>query len=120
MAFGGLLFAQPPPARGGRARREGMLGALLARHHGDGFALEVDVGLAADVDGDAVDRAAGERPRRRAGVVAGDRVAAVAPDAETIAAERELAGLGLDAALADLDVAVEQRQRADRHAGRVL
>ena len=45
-------------------RRGNWLFALLARHHGDGFALEVDVGLAADVDGDAVDRAAGERPRR--------------------------------------------------------
>jgi hypothetical protein len=45
---------------------------LFARHHGDGFAFEIDVGLAADVDGDAVDRAAGERPGGGAGVVAVD------------------------------------------------
>ena len=93
---------------------------LLPGQHRDGLALEVDVGLAADVDGDAVDRAAGERPRRVAGVVVGDRLAAVAPDAQPLAGERELARLGLDAALADLAVAVVERQRAARDAGRVL
>src|SRR4051812_20948985 len=97
-----------------------IVGASLARHHRDGLALEVHVGLARDVDRDAVDRAAGERPGRGAGVVAGHRVAAVAPDAEALAAQRELARLRADAPLADLGVAVVQRQRADRDAGRVL
>src|SRR4051794_14130672 len=97
-----------------------MTALLLARHHRDGLALEVDVGLAADVDGDARDRAAGEPPRRCAGVVLGDGVGAVAPDAESVAGERELARLGLDPSLADLDVAVEERERPDRHARRVL
>jgi hypothetical protein len=55
--------------------------ALLASHHRDGFAFEVDVRVAADVDGNAVDRASRERPGRSAGVVVGDRVAAVATDA---------------------------------------
>src|SRR4051794_8767636 len=36
---------------------------LFTGHHRDGLALEVDVGLAADVDRDAVDGAAGERVR---------------------------------------------------------
>jgi hypothetical protein len=84
-----------------------------AEHHRDGFAFEVDVGLAADVDRDAVDRAAGERPGHRAGVAGGDGIAAVAPDAEPVAGERELARLGLDAVLANLDADVEERQRAD-------
>src|SRR3954462_2226047 len=87
---------------------------LFARHHRDGFALQVDVRFAADVDRDAVDRATGERVRRGARVIIGDGVAAVAPDAQTFAADRELARLGLDAALADLDVAVEERQRPNR------
>src|SRR5205085_11599467 len=105
-----------PSWRTGRSRAR----ALLARHHGDGFALEVDVGLAADVDGDAVDRPAGEPERGGPGVVVGDGVAAVASDAQPVAGDRELAGLGADAALADLDVAVEQRQRPDRDPGRGL
>src|SRR4051794_1263586 len=92
----------------------------LPGHHGDRFAFEVDVGLATDVDGDAVDGAAGERPWRAAGVVVGDGVAAVASDAQAFATDRELARLGLDLALADLHVAVEERQRADGHAGRVV
>src|SRR5215212_11063104 len=83
--------------------------ALLTRHHRDGLALEVDVRLAADVDGDALDRAAREPVRRGAGVVVGDGVAAVAPHAQAFAADRELARLGLDTALADLHVAVEER-----------
>ena len=36
---------------------------LLAGHHGPGLALEVDVRIAADVDGDPLDRAAGEAVR---------------------------------------------------------
>ena len=67
-----------------------------------GLALQVDVRLAADVDGDALDRAAGEAPGRVARVVVGHRLAAVAPDAQALAGDRELARLGLDAALADL------------------
>ena len=35
----------------------------LTREHGGGFAFEVDVGFAADVDGHPVQGAAGERPR---------------------------------------------------------
>src|SRR3954447_11291421 len=50
---------------------------LLARHHRDGLAFEVDVRLAADVDRDAVDGPACEGPWRGTGVVAGDRGAAV-------------------------------------------
>src|SRR4051794_12250049 len=112
----------PGSARATRARGEPARAArlLLARHHGDGLALEVDVRLAADVDRDAVDRAAGEAVRRGARVVVRDGVAAVASDAQAVAGERELARLGLDPALADLLVAVEERQRADRHAGRIL
>ena len=55
-----------------------------------------------------------------AGVVVGDRLAAVAADAEALAGDHELAGLGLDAALADLLVAVVEREGAGRDAGRVL
>src|SRR3954451_13835753 len=94
--------------------------ALLTRHHRRGLALQVHVRLGADVDGDAGDRAAREPVRRGAGVVVGDGVAAVASDAQPLAADRELARLRLDLALADFDVAVEQRQRAGRHAGRIL
>src|SRR4051794_40678350 len=94
--------------------------ALLARAHRDGLALEVDVGLAADVDRHAVDGAAGELPRLAAGVVAGDRVRAVAPDAQPLAGDGELARLGPDAALAHLHVAVEEGQDAGRDPRRVL
>src|SRR4051795_6161069 len=94
--------------------------ALLTRHHRRRLALQVHVWLAADVDGDAVERAAREPVRRGAGVVVGDGVAAVASDAQPLAADRELARLRLDLALADPDVPVEQRQRAGRHAGRIL
>ena len=67
----------------------------------------------------AVGGAAGERVRGGAGVVVGDWVAAAAPHAQAFA-DRELAGLRLDAAFAHFDVAVEERQRSDRNAGRVL
>jgi len=85
---------------------------LLPREHGHGFAFEVDVGVSADVDGDAVQGAAGEGPGCLAGIVGGDGCAAVAAGVEAFAAEGELAGLGLDVALADLVVAVVQRQDA--------
>ncbi len=58
--------------------------------------------------------------RRRARVVVGDRLAAVAPDAQALAGEREVAGLGLDPALADLLVAVVQGQDPGGDAGRIL
>src|SRR4051794_24716902 len=93
---------------------------LLTRHHGDSLALEVHVWLAADVDGDAVDRAAGERIRLLARVVLGDGITAVAADAQALAGDCELAGLGLDARRADRYVAVIERQGAGRHSGRIF
>src|SRR4051794_30612427 len=83
---------------------------LLAHHHRDGFALEVGVRLAADVDGDPVDRASAEAPGHDARVVRGDTGSAVASDAQPLAADHELAGLCLDLRFADLLVTVEQRQ----------
>ncbi len=77
-------------------------------------------GLSAHVDEHAPDRPAGEAPRRRSRVVVGDRLAAVTADAQPLAADGELARLGLDPALADLAVAVVERQDAVRDAGRVL
>ena len=53
-------------------------------------------------------------------VVLGDAGAAVAPDAEALAGDHELAGLGLDAALADLGLAVPEREHPGGDAGRVL
>src|SRR5205814_2355090 len=93
---------------------------LLAGEHGCGLTLEVDVGVAADVDRDPVDGAAGEGVRVRAGVVVGDRFAAVAADAQALARDREQPGLGLDTALADLLVAVVEGQDAGGHAGGIL
>lgn len=54
---------------------------LLARHHGDSFAFEVNVEFAADVDGYPVDGASDEAVGFFAGVVAGDSLAAVSADA---------------------------------------
>src|SRR4051794_4807166 len=76
--------------------------ALLAHDHGDGFAFEVGVGLAAHVDRHPVDRAAGEPPRHHARVVAGDAGAAVATHAQPLAADHELPRLRLDGRLTDL------------------
>jgi hypothetical protein len=59
----------------------GMTRRSFAGEHGGGLAFEVDVGLAADVYGDAVQGAAGEGPGRFARVVVGDRFAAVPSDA---------------------------------------
>src|SRR3954454_19643193 len=89
-------------------------------HHGDGLALEVDVWVAAHVYGDAVDRAAGELVRRVARVIVGHGLAAVTPDGQALAGDRELAGLGLDTGFTDLLVAVVERQHPGRDAGRVL
>src|SRR3954462_10459469 len=92
----------------------------LAHEHGGRLTLEVEVRLATDVDGDANDDAAGEVPRQFAGVVVGDAGATVASDAEALAGDHELAGLGLDAAFADLGVVVPERPRPGGDTGRVL
>ncbi|MFF4444485.1 hypothetical protein [Streptomyces sp. NPDC001502] len=63
---------------------------------------------------------AGERPGSGAGIVVGDRFAAVAADSESLARQGEAAGLGLDAALADLAVAVVGAEDAGGDAGRDL
>jgi len=66
-----------------------------------GLAFQVHVQLAADVDRDPSEGAAGERVRLLAGVVAGDR-------------------LGLDPALADLLIPVVQGQDAGGDSGRIF
>src|SRR5438034_914549 len=68
----------------------------------------------------ARDGAAGEGGRVSAGVVAGDRLAAVAADAQALARDREHPGLGLDPALADLLIPVVEGQDPGRHTRRVL
>src|SRR5213592_2729731 len=57
-----------------RSLRDDSSGAvrLLTHEHRLRFAFEVDVGIAADVDGDPLDRAAGETVRRPVRVVAGN------------------------------------------------
>src|SRR5436190_18425487 len=92
---------------------------LLPHKHRSGLALEVHVGLAADVDGDELDRAAGEEPGPLAGVVVGDRRRA-APDGQRTAADAESAGLGLDAPLAHLRLTVIEVKDARRDPGRVF
>jgi hypothetical protein len=56
-------------------------GRLLAGEHGHSLTFEVEVGIAADVDSDSFDCAAGERVRVRTRVVTGDWFAAVSADA---------------------------------------
>src|SRR3954467_4695196 len=92
----------------------------LAHEHGGRLTLQVEVRLATDVHGDANDDAAGEVPRQFAGVVVRDAGATVASDAEPLAGDHELAGLGLDAAFADLRVVVPERECPCRDTGRVL
>src|SRR4051794_39757519 len=82
--------------------------SLLAHHHRDGFAFEVGVRLATDVDRDPLDGAPREAPRHLARIVVGDARAAVATDAKSLATDDELAWLRLDRGLANLLVAVEQ------------
>ena len=77
-------------------------GSLLRPDQHLGLALQVDVRVAADVDRDPVDRPAGERVRGFARVVVGHRLAAVPPDEEPRAGDRERAELRLELALADL------------------
>jgi len=48
----------PPCLSAGIAGTSADCGRLLSGEHGLGFAFEVDVGIAADVDGDALDGAA--------------------------------------------------------------
>src|SRR5439155_4772813 len=83
-------------------------------------ALQVDVMLAAHVDGDAVDRADGEAPGHLTRVIGGDAGTVVAPHAESLAGDHEFSRLSLDRTLADLRVAVPEREETGGDAGRVL
>src|SRR5215475_1596731 len=85
---------------------------LLAGEHRGRLALEVEVRLAADVDRDPLDGAAGEPVGPLARVIAGDRRAAVATDAQALPGQLEVAGLVPDPPFADLAVAVVQGQHA--------
>ena len=60
---------------------------LFAGEHGLRLAFEVEVGIAADVDGDAFDGAASEGVRVRARVVVGDWFCTVFPDVEALAGD---------------------------------
>jgi hypothetical protein len=60
---------------------------LLPRQHGLCFALKVDVGIAADVNGHPLDGAAGECVRGLARVVVRHRLAAVTADAQALTRE---------------------------------
>jgi hypothetical protein len=91
--------------------------ALLAGKNGGRLAFEIQVRLAADVDGDPLDDAAGEPVGPFARVVAGDRRAAVAADAQALPGQLEVAGLVPDPPLADPAVAVVEGQRAGGDAG---
>src|ERR1035441_10687304 len=71
---------------------------LLSGEHGLGLAFEIDVGGAADVDGDPLDGAAGEGVLRSVRVVGRDGLAAVPSDAQALTGEREHPGLGLNPA----------------------
>src|SRR5215467_3661104 len=94
----------------GKKRRAGV--PLLAGEHGGRLALQVEVGLAADVDRDPLDGAAGEPVGPFARVVAGDRRGAVAADAQALPGQLEVTGLVPDPPLADLAVPVVQGQHA--------
>ncbi len=89
-----------------------LTGGLLAGERRAGFCGQVDEGFAADVDDDALDGAAEERPGRFACVVVGDRLGPGASDDQAAAAESELAGLGPDRVLTDLLVADIEAERA--------
>src|SRR6476660_1651753 len=86
----------------GRNRRR----ASLAHQHPLGFALQVDVRLATDVDGDPFDRASGEAVGTLPGVVLCHRVPDVAAHGQALAGDHVTAGLELDPSLADLRVTV--------------
>jgi hypothetical protein len=84
------------------------------------FAFEIEVRLTADVDCDAMDGATGEPPGLAAGVVVGDRVTAVASDAQSLAGDHVPAGLKLERTFPDLRVAMPERQRPVRNARRIF
>jgi len=75
-----------------------MLARSLPGEHGGRLAGEVEVGLAADVDHDPLDDAAGESVRAGPGIVVGDGRAAVPADAQALAGQLEVARLVLDTA----------------------
>src|SRR5262249_2356858 len=127
----GNLMLQPslsrPRHHGRTAAGAGQVGGkqragvpLLAGEHRGRLALEVEVRLAADVDRYPLDGAAGEPVGPLARVVAGDRGAAVAADAQALPGQLEVAGLVPDPPLADLAVSVVQGQHAGGHAGGIL
>src|SRR4051812_23102927 len=92
---------------------------LVAGEGSPRLALEVGVGLAADVDPHLGHCAAAERERGR--VLAADRVAAVAADAESLAAEGEEARLGLHGPLGhELLVHVEAQRAGELARGRLV
>src|SRR5689334_23035556 len=97
-----------------------VLQALFPGEHGSGLAFQVEIWLAADVDRDPLDRAAGKPPGPLAGVVADNGRAAVTADAQALTGQLEVAGLGLDARLADLPVAVVEAQHAGGDPGRIF
>src|SRR5205085_1668705 len=95
-------------------------GPLLTGHHGDGLTLQIDIGLAAHVHRDALDGPTAEGPGRRARVVRGHRLAAVAPHVQALAANGELSWLRLDRPCADLAIAEVEREGAARHSQSLL
>src|SRR5207237_4235490 len=103
-AGGASITARVPRTAGSVA-----IAALLAHQHRLSLALEVDVLLAADVDGHASQGAPCEAPGLGTRVVAGDARAAVAADAQALAGDHELAGLRLGIALAVPFVVVRER-----------
>src|ERR1019366_9692601 len=92
---------------------------LLSHQHCLRFTLQVDVRLAAHVDGDPLDRAPSEAVGPLAGIVKGHWIADITTDSQTLARDHVAARLGLDAALADFPVAVEERKDTGRHRGRI-
>ncbi len=84
----------------------------MRAHEHLGLTLEVDVGLPADVDDDAVDRRARERVGRLAWVVVGDGLPRLPRHEQRGAGDRKGAKLRPDSAFTDLVIAVVERQRA--------
>src|SRR5262245_14645116 len=82
-----------------RRARDGARSSI-AGERARGLGFEVHVRVLAHVDRHTEDRAALERAGRL--VILADVVAAVAPDAEAVAGERELAHLRLHRAIGDL------------------
>src|SRR5215510_1360903 len=75
-------------------------GLLLLCHHCHSFELEVDNVLAADVDDDLLDGAAGEVEWRL--VVVANNIRGLMADGKTFACDSKFAGLCADLALTDL------------------